>query len=76
MDRLHYKKIDYKSLDIDGVTEDMAQHICINDTVDIIIQKEGNSYIVRVLDTPNSDTYTTTELIDYEDYSDLLGLED
>ena len=75
-DRLRYKPIKYTSLNINSVTDDMAQHICINDTVDIVVTKDNGHYLVRVLGVNNTENTVTTELVDYEDYSDLLGLED
>lgn len=59
----------YKTISL-GVAEEVAQHIDINDTLDIVIVKEGNSYTVKVLDTSLVDV----ETISYEEYSKLLEL--
>ena len=75
-DRLRYKPINYASVDINNVTDDIAQHICINDTIDIIVTKDKGHYLVRVLDVNDNENTVDTELIGYEDYSDLLGLEE
>ena len=48
-------------------------HVCINDTLDILIIKNDNNYQVKVLDLSSSKFTVTTELIDIIDYEYLLN---
>ena len=44
-----------------------TQHLCINDTLDLIISKEGLNYTVQVLEIPN----LKCKVINYEQYQEL-----
>ena len=65
--------MEYKTLDINDLSDNIAQHICFNDTLDIVVIKENQNYKVKVLSVPNDST--STELIDYDEYAKLLELE-
>lgn len=65
--------MEYKTLDINDLSDNIAQHICFNDTLDIVVIKENQNYKVKVLSVPNESI--STELIDYDEYAELLELE-
>ena len=65
--------MEYKTLNINDLSDNIAQHICFNDTLDIVVVKENQNYKVKVLSVPNDSI--STELIDYDEYAELLELE-
>lgn len=63
----------YSTVELNNLKEDNAQHICINDILDIVVVKEGSTYKVKVLTVPNHDI--RVELIGYNEFESLLELE-
>ena len=61
-----------KTIDI-NLTGDTLQHLCVNDTIDIVIVKEQNNYTVKVLSTKNSNLGVNTEIINFEEYEELIN---
>ena len=59
-----------RTLNID-LADNTLQHLCCNDTVDIVIIKEGNKYSIKVLSLKNSNINVDVELIDFDKFKDL-----
>ena len=64
----------YDTVEIYEVEGTKPLHICINDDIDLVIIKNGNDYAVKVLET-NTDK-VSCELIDFQEYNELLKIEE
>ena len=55
-----------------NLADNTFQHLCCNDTVDIVIFKEKNNYIIKVLSLKNNDIKVGLEFIDFEEFKNLV----
>lgn len=60
----------YTTIETNNLTDNQAQHICLNDLIDLVVVKEGNTFSVKVLDLPNHEV--KADVINYDEYCELL----
>lgn len=64
----------YDTVEIWEVTDTKPLHICINDTLDLVIVKKNDNYTIKALQHSIGDIVTGQ--IDYNTYTKLLKLEE
>lgn len=66
----------YSTVELNNLSDNNAQHICLNDLLDIVVIKEDNTLIVKVLDLPNTSYEVRAEVIDFNEYKKLLEVKE
>jgi hypothetical protein len=62
------KELQFESENINEVTG----HICIDDTIDVVVVKDNGHYTIKVLEVNNENISANVELITYDDFSNLM----
>ena len=68
-------KLKYNTIDLLIDEDKQAHHICVDDLVDIIVIKGDDEYKVKVLSIPNHTPTVSCEMVDIDDYNNILDLE-
>ena len=62
------KELQFELENINEVTG----HICIDDTIDVVVVKDNGHYTIKVLEVNNENISANVELITYDDFSNLM----
>ena len=57
--------------ELESINE-VTGHICIDDTIDVVVVKDNGHYTIKVLEVNNKNISANVELITYDDFSNLM----